>query len=139
MTLDSPYTTTFDARTEENFVIQKVYPTNNRFLSRVKEVINHYLDEEDFNSELLCREIGASRSQVFRKIKELTGFSTALYIRHIRLTKSAELLNDKSYPIKIIAYSVGFRDVAYFSRCFKQTYGTSPSHYRLQALSEFKE
>lgn len=104
------------------------------FLKRINEAIYRNLDNEEFKSVPLCKDLGISRSQLFRKIKDFTGFSTALYIRHIRMEASKELLVDKTMTIRIIAYAVGFQDVAYFSRCFKIAYGLCPTEYRAELL-----
>lgn len=104
------------------------------FLKKVNEAIYRNLDNEEFKSVSLCKDLGISRSQLFRKIKDFTGFSTALYIRHIRMEASKELLTDEAMTIRIIAYAVGFRDVAYFSRCFKKAYGVCPTEYRAALL-----
>ncbi len=106
----------------------------NEFLKRVNTIIIRHLDDEEFASVPLSEEMGISRSQLFRKIKEYSGFSTALYIRHIRMQKSADLLLDPSLSIRIVAFAVGFKDVAYFSRCFKQTFKRSPSQFRSETL-----
>lgn len=102
----------------------------NNFLLKVNNIIRLHLDDEYFKSESLSHKMDMSRSQLFRKIKAATGFSTALYIRHIRLQKSAELLATSNFSIRIVAYAVGFRDVAYFSRCFRHSFESSPSQYR---------
>lgn len=105
-----------------------------QFLKKVNDIIEQHLDDEEFASVPLSHELGVSRSQLFRKIKAYSGLSTALYIRHIRLKKSIDLLFDPSMPIRIVAFAVGFKDVAYFSRCFKQEYGQSPSQFRSETL-----
>lgn len=106
----------------------------NLFLKKVNEIIIRHIDDEEFASVPLSQEMGMSRSQLFRKIKAYSGFSTALYIRHIRLKKSADLLFDPNMPIRIVAFAVGFKDVAYFSRCFKKEFGQSPSQFRSETL-----
>ena len=106
-----------------------------QFLSKVHHLIQLHIDNETFKSESLSQKMRISRSQLFRKIKAYTGFSTALYIRQVRLQESANLLSASNLSIKIIAYAVGFRDVAYFSRCFKQTFNCSPSQYRSKKTS----
>lgn len=100
------------------------------FTKELNAIILLNLNNENFDSLFLSREIGMSRSQLFRKIKKITGLSTGLYIRNIRLEKSIELLAHTDNSIKRIAYLVGFTDSAYFCRCFKQAFGCSPSKYR---------
>lgn len=122
---------------DDNFLIYQTSPELGKaaqFLEKVHMVIRRHLDDEEFRSIDLSKEMGVSRSQLFRKIKTYTGFSTALYIRHVRLKKSLELLKASTLSIRIVAYMVGFRDLAYFSRCFKQTFGRSPSQFRSETL-----
>lgn len=107
----------------------------NKFLLKVNHIIQLHIDDEHFKSEALSQKMQISRSQLFRKIKAYTGFSTALYIRHVRLQESTNLLRSSNFSIKIIAYAVGFKDIAYFSRCFRNTFKCSPSQYRLRTLS----
>jgi len=71
-----------------------------------------------------------SRAQLHNKIKALTGRSTGLYIRYIRILEARKLLNDPELNISEIAYDVGFGDPAYFTRCFKDEFGKAPSEFR---------
>ncbi len=100
------------------------------FILRMQEVIHNNLDDEDFGIQELCREIGVSRTQLHRKIKALTGLSTSIYVRSLRLKKARELLDSSDLNISQIAFEVGFRDPKYFSRTFAEAYGVSPNQYR---------
>ena len=71
-----------------------------------------------------------SRSSLYAKVKALTDRTPALFIRSIRLQKAKELLDQKEMNISEVAYAVGFDDPAYFSRCFSEEFGHSPSQYR---------
>jgi len=64
--------------------------------------------------------------KLYRKLKAITGKSTAIYIRFIRLKKAKELISETEKTISEIAYEVGFKDLAYFSRCFSELFGVSP-------------
>ena len=75
----------------------------------------------------LARSLTLSRSQVHRKIKALTGMSTSIYIRQIRLQKARNLLANRSLSIAEVAHSVGFKSPVYFSQAYKETFGESPS------------
>ena len=100
------------------------------FVQKVEQIILNRLEEEDFSILDLARLLHLSRSQVHRKIKALTGMSTAIYIRHIRLQKAKELLSSSELGIAEIAYQVGFKTPVYFSQKFKETFGQSPSATR---------
>jgi AraC-like DNA-binding protein len=71
-----------------------------------------------------------SQSQLFRKLKALTGRSVAIHIRGIRLQKSRELLQNSEFTISEVAYDCGFTDPAYFSRTFSKEFGRAPSSFR---------
>ncbi len=100
------------------------------FLVKVRKIIITHLEDEDFDTNRLCRELALSRSQLFRKLKALTNTSTAIYIRKVRLQKANELLHQTQRTVSEIAFDVGFKDVAYFSRCFSEEFGISPSATR---------
>lgn len=101
------------------------------FLWKVENIILEHLDDENFSSNDLARSLLLSRSQVYRKLKALTGMSTAIYIRFIRLQKANELLQEAAaLNISEIAYKVGFTSPVYFSQIYKKTFGRSPSETR---------
>jgi YesN/AraC family two-component response regulator len=103
---------------------------DNSFALKVKTVIEAHLTDTNFGVEQLARALALSPSQVNRKLLALTGLSTGHFIRTLRLAKSKELLQHSGYSISAIAYDSGFSDPAYFSRIFKQTFGTSPQQWR---------
>lgn len=111
--------------------LEEVLSKEEGFVKRLEEIILTHLDDESFSIHHLSRELTLSRSQAHRKIKALTGMSTAIYIRHVRLQKAKELLLFTGLPISEIAYQVGFRTLPYFSQAFKETFGESPSATRI--------
>lgn len=100
------------------------------FLDKADGAILEHLEEEDFSVNHLANAICLSRSQVHRKIKAITGYSTSIYIRMIRLQKAKELLTVEDLTISEIAYRVGFKSPVYFSQIFKKTFGKSPTESR---------
>jgi len=100
------------------------------FIKKIETILLENLEDENFSSQELAQQLFLSRSQVHRKIKALTGMSTAIYIRHIRLQKAKELLISNDLSISEIAYQVGFKSPVYFSQVFKDTFGESPSMFR---------
>lgn len=101
-----------------------------RFLTNIQKIVAEHLSDETFGIEELAAAALLSSSQLFRKIKALTGQSPALYLRSLRLQKAMALLKNTSLQIAEIAYQVGFSDPAYFSRTFTQQFGQSPSNVR---------
>ncbi|MBK7939877.1 MAG: DNA-binding response regulator [Lewinellaceae bacterium] len=100
------------------------------FLLKIREVVEARLSETDFDMPELEQALGMSRSQVFRKVKALTGASPSVFIRNIRLQKARELLRDGTLTIAEIAYEVGFSTPAYFSTMFLEAFGKTPSEWR---------
>jgi len=108
---------------------EKVKSRDDVFLSDLAVVIMNNLDDSEFSVEVLSHEIGLSRSQLFRKLKALTGQGPNDFIRTIRIKKAAELLLKNIGNVSEIAYSVGFDNLSYFSKCFASIYHVSPSDY----------
>ena len=92
-------------------------------------VINDHLDDPDLRVEMLSEEVGLSRAQLHRRMKEITGISTGEFIRNIRLKKAAELLTEKKVNISQVAYMVGFSSQTHFSTAFRKFYGISPTEF----------
>jgi signal transduction histidine kinase/ligand-binding sensor domain-containing protein/DNA-binding response OmpR family regulator len=98
-----------------------------QFLQKVITLIHEDLNNSNFGSEDLAKELHISESQLYRKIKAITEKSTAVFIRSIRLQYAKELLSTHDKSVSEIAYEVGFNDPSWFSRAFKEEFGISPS------------
>ncbi len=107
----------------------KLRSVDERFLDKIEKIINEHISEEDFSTEELGRKLGMSYSQVFRKIKALTGKSPNLFVRSIRLLKAKAMIENGDGNISEIAYSVGFSSPVYFSKCFKEEFGYPPKNF----------
>lgn len=111
-------------------VTQPTAEAEDVFLQKLHEVIAAYMGDADFGLPQLCKKMGVSRAQVYRKIKDLTGQSPAVYIRNMKLQKAKELLQNTDLNVSEVAYEVGFKDLSYFSRSFSEEFGISPSETR---------
>jgi DNA-binding response OmpR family regulator len=98
-------------------------------MERIMKVINKNLSNSDFNVDMLTQEVGISRAQLHRKMKEITGISTSEFIRNIRLEQAARLLREQKINVTQVAYTVGFSNLAHFSTIFRKQFGVSPSEY----------
>ena len=74
--------------------------------------------------------MGMGRTVFFNKLKSLTGLSPVEFIREMRIKRAAQLLEERRYNITEVTYMVGMNDSRYFAKCFKNTYGVTPSEYR---------
>lgn len=101
-----------------------------RFIHKVNEIIEQNISETDFNAARIAHTVNLSKTQVYRKIKALTGCSTVEYIRLIRLNKAAHMLKKNHYYVKEVCYKVGFNSFSYFVRCFKNHYGITPTKFK---------
>ena len=117
------------AHQEDKIKTIEVTSNSDKLMGRIMTVINGNLDNPDLNVEMLSTEVGLSRAQLHRKMKELTGISTGEFIRNIRLKKAAELLAEKKINVSQIAYIVGFSSQTHFSTAFRKFYGISPTEY----------
>lgn len=98
-----------------------------QFLKKIEKLIHEELDNADFGSADLARKLFISDSQLYRKLKAITGKSTAVFIRSVRLHHAKDLLMNTDRTVSEIAYEVGFNDPAWFSRAFKIEFGYPPS------------
>jgi signal transduction histidine kinase/DNA-binding response OmpR family regulator/ligand-binding sensor domain-containing protein len=100
-----------------------------KFMGKVYALINKNIEETTFELEDICSEIGISKVHLNRKIKVLTGLTPSKLILKTRLNKAQQLIERGERSITELAYSCGFSDTNYFSRCFKQEYKMTPSEY----------
>ena len=112
----------------------KVVETNVRgndeiLMERVMKVINEHLSDSDFGVDMLTKEVGISRAQLHRKMKEITGLPISEFIRNIRLEQAVRLLKEQKVNVTQVAYSVGFSSLPHFSTVFRKQFGVSPTEY----------
>jgi len=100
------------------------------FLERVQTIVEAEISNSLFGTDWLASEIGLSPRQLRRKLKDLTGLTTAGYIRALRLQRAAQLLEERTGTVSEVAYAVGFQDPKHFSKLFRQVFGVSPSAVR---------
>ena len=100
-----------------------------KFITNVLAQIEEHMGDEDFSIEELSVQAGYSTMHVYRKIKSLTGQTPSQFVRTIRLKRAAELLSRKSDNISQIAYQVGFSNISYFNKCFKDQFEMTPGDF----------
>jgi signal transduction histidine kinase/ligand-binding sensor domain-containing protein/CheY-like chemotaxis protein len=109
---------------------KEITSIDKKFLQNVLQTINKYLSDTSFGVEMLANEISMSRRNLDRKLVSLTGDPPSDLIRRVRLTQAAKLIAQKFGNISEIAMEVGFSNPAYFSKCFSEQFGLSPSEYK---------
>lgn len=121
----------------QNFFADKVSVQKDEVLNQVDQgfigKLRQLIDEQLGNSELSVEDLGASlglgRVQLYRKTKALTGYSPNELLRIARLKKAASLLASSGKTISEITYEVGFTSPSYFTKCYKDYFGESPTDF----------
>lgn len=101
------------------------------FLRKALDTAEKHLADSSFDLTTFCREMALSRQQLHRKLRALLDQSPTGFIRNMRLKRAAELLAQKHGTVSEIAYDTGFNTLSYFTKCFKEQFGVSPSEYPL--------
>lgn len=99
------------------------------FVDRFRELIEENLADSELSVEDLGSKMGLSRVQLYRKIKALTNYSPNELVRIARLKKAASLLASSEKTISEITYEVGFTSPSYFTKCYKDYFGESPTDF----------
>lgn len=100
---------------------------DDRFLQDVFQTIKQNIGNEKFGVENIARAVGFSRSQLHRKLKALSGKSANQLITEMRLNKAHKMLKSKIGSVSEIAYAVGYSNLSYFAKSFKEKFGSLPS------------
>lgn len=102
------------------------------FMARVMTFVEAHLGDADVNIGDMAEAAATSKSGLNRKMKSLTGLTPADFMREARIKRACQLLKSSETAVADIAYQCGFTDPKYFSKCFRNTLGCSPSEYRVR-------
>jgi ligand-binding sensor domain-containing protein/AraC-like DNA-binding protein/signal transduction histidine kinase len=100
------------------------------FLKKFEQILVQNLANTSFSVENIAMQMNLSRTQLFRKIKQIHAMSPKEYLNKMRMQTAGELLKAGDAKIVEVAYAVGFSDPSYFTKCFIKFYGVSPSEYK---------
>jgi signal transduction histidine kinase/DNA-binding response OmpR family regulator len=106
-----------------------VASADEKFLRRLMQIVEERMGDSDFSVEEFSREAGLSRVHLHRKLKALTDQAPGDFVRMMRLKRAAQLLDARAGNIAEIAYQVGFNNLSYFSKCFREQFGVLPNEY----------
>ena len=98
-----------------------------QFLQRAMAIVERHIDDPEFTVEKFANEIELNRRTLYVKIKALTDLSVQTFIKTLRLERGMQLLQDHQLSVSEVADRTGFLDLSYFSRCFKEHFGISPT------------
>lgn len=105
-------------------------PADKQFMTRVVDYVSSNLRDPQLSVESIADAFSLSRSQVYRKVKSLTGQTVVEFIRTVRLKHALTLMEEKKYNLTEVADRSGFNSLSYFTRSFKDKYGVAPSEVR---------
>jgi signal transduction histidine kinase/ligand-binding sensor domain-containing protein/DNA-binding response OmpR family regulator len=115
---------------------EKTTTLDNDFIQKTLSFINQNINESELSVEVLASKVFLSRSQLYRKIKTLTGVSVNEFIRNVRLEKAKQLIEMGNNNINEISYKVGFTSPSYFTKCFKTKFGYLPTQTSNHGIGE---
>lgn len=121
----------------QNFMVEVTNSSlskDDEFIVRLRELLQSNLSDTDFNVSKLSGDMNISTTHLYRKLKSLTGLSPVEFIRTFKLQKACEMLTSTSFSIKEIGYGLGFNNLSYFVKCFREQFGVTPSAYRKNGL-----
>ncbi len=110
--------------------LEKSKPQEAAFMQKINAFIRVNLENENFNTNALCKAMSLSRTQLFRRVKPLINEAPANHIKAMRLQKAKELLETTDCTVSEITFKTGFQTVSHFTKIFKKQYGVVPSAYR---------
>lgn len=114
----------------ESFHGNKDFASNDQLLQHLQEFIIANISNDELGIDDLCREVGLSRTQLYRKLKAKTGSSASHYIRETRLSHACNLLKQKDINVSQVAFQCGFSTHSHFSKCFYEKYGMTPTDFK---------
>ena len=112
---------------EENFSINP--QTEHREIETVKQYIYEHYDQE-LSTELLAEQVYLAPSYLSHIFKKETGQNLSKFIKALRMEKAKQMLEESHNKIVNISYAVGYPNVSYFCKSFREYYGVSPQKYR---------
>jgi signal transduction histidine kinase/DNA-binding response OmpR family regulator/ligand-binding sensor domain-containing protein len=113
----------------EEIVKSAVTNVDKDFINKLYFIIESQISNPDFSTDILGKKIGMSKTGLYIKVKEFTGFAPSELIKKIRMDLAVKILSKGDTPISEIATNLGFRSTSYFSSCFKAIYKVTPTEY----------
>lgn len=104
-----------------------ILSADNQFLQKSMSVLEQNMGDFSFTVDQFAGKLAMSRVQMHRKLKAVIGCSATEFIREVRLKKAYQYLKERKGTVSEIAYEVGFNNLSYFTKCFKETYDMNPS------------
>jgi AraC-like DNA-binding protein len=104
--------------------------SKDNFVSLATKIVEKKIILENYNLNMFANDLFMSKSKLSKKIKLTTGLTPIEFINNVKFNYAFRLFKETDLSIKEVAYSCGFNDPKYFTRCFKKTFGISPKDYK---------
>jgi len=116
-----------------------VTSADKKFIEAVIQLVEKNISNTEFHVELMAAELRMSRIQLYRKFTSILGEKPTDFIKKHRINRAASLIRKRFGNMTDVAYAVGFDNLSYFSKCFKQIYNQSPLKYEKNYLNNKKK
>ena len=103
-----------------------------KMLREILDAIKHHLGDSDFNLAAFARELHMTRSQLFRKIRSITGTTPNELLRIVKMKHAAHLLRSSDLNVTQVMYEVGLQNTSHFAKSFKKYYGVNPAEFKVR-------
>ena len=111
-------------------------PPEQAFIEKIQTIIDKHLNNPHYTTDDFAREIGISRTQLYRKIKSWTNLTPQHFMRLCRLKKAALLLKNHNKNVTEVAYEIGYQSVSHFIRMFEQQFGKTPKEFASNPIED---
>ena len=122
----------FRSKIEINISNLNYQTSDEEFLNNAMQCVERHIQESEFDTVQMANELHISRSTLSRKCKVISGCTPLEFIRNIKLKYACALLKKKTISISEVAYATGFSSPKYFTKCFKEEFGMTPTEYQSQ-------
>ena len=119
----------FREKTDLNISELDYQSTDEQFLKDAIAYVERHMDEPDFDIQQMADELCISRSTLRRKLKVMTDLTPSNFIRNIKFKHACRILRDKTVTISEVAYAIGYTNPKYFTKCFKDEFGITPTEF----------
>ena len=121
----------------QNFMVEMQINSNSKdeqFVKNVRKILEDNISDPEFNVNRLSKQLSISSTQLYRRMKDLTGHSPVEFIRILKLQKAYSLLGNRDNTIKEVCFLTGFNNLSYFIKCFREHFGVTPASFRDHGL-----
>jgi AraC-like DNA-binding protein len=99
-------------------------------VEKLLKAIGENMDNIDYTVDQMASDIAMSRANLYKKTQQMLGITPNEFLRNVRLKHAASLLEQADMPVNQVSLTVGFQTARYFSQCFRQMFGVTPTEYR---------